>query len=308
MDDGAWVVTGGNAGLGLECARALLADDDRRVVLACRDPGRGAEAARALGERASTMSLDLASLASVRAFAHAARRELPPLRGLVCNAGVQVVNGVQRTQDGFEATFGVNHLGHFLLVRSLLDHIAPGGRVIVVSSGTHDPAQRTGMPAPRWTDPRWLARPELDPDPTALATDAEAGRRRYTTSKLANLLFVHELHRRLRAEGSTITALGFDPGMMPGSGLARDYPAWQRVLWRWVLPVLRWFAPNVHSTEESGRALARLATDPLLATVSGRYFEGTREREPSAESQEPTLAAALWQASEALTLTPHAEA
>ena len=198
-DEKTVVITGGNAGLGFECARNTSASDPGwRVVLACRDLDRGERAARELNEefgdgRVEAMVLDLASLDSVRVFARGLRArisagELPPLRALVCNAGIQVVTGTTYTEDGFEETFGVNHLGHFLLVNLLLGDLEAPARVVLVSSGTHDPAQRTGMPSgPRWREPemlawpeRYLAIPEESPSTT--------GRRRYTSSKLANIL------------------------------------------------------------------------------------------------------------------------
>jgi len=171
------------------------------------------------------MQLDLASLASVRGFIDNSRAGvLPPIQAVICNAGVQMVSGVQSTADGHEMTFGVNHLGHFALVCGLLDTFHAPARIVVVSSGTHDPARFTGMPHPRYTSGAALARPPGD-------LTAEEGRRRYTTSKLCNLLFCYELDRRLDhgAQGMTVNA--FDPGLMPGSGLGRDYSPLQRFAW-----------------------------------------------------------------------------
>jgi NAD(P)-dependent dehydrogenase (short-subunit alcohol dehydrogenase family) len=144
------IITGASSGLGLECARALLRSDPSwHVVLAVRDRSRGSEAVKQLGEpqRCTVMQMDLASLASVRAFVEAVRDSgLAPLHAIVCNAGVQVVSGTEWTDDGVEMTFGVNHLGHFALVQGLLGDLAQPARIVVVSSGTHDPSKRTGMP------------------------------------------------------------------------------------------------------------------------------------------------------------------
>ena len=94
--------------------------------------------------------MDLASLRSVRSFVETVRGAgLAPLRAIVCNAGLQVVSGTERTAEGVEMTFGVNHLGHFALVQGLLDDLVRPARIVVVSSGTHDPAKHTGMPSPR---------------------------------------------------------------------------------------------------------------------------------------------------------------
>ena len=128
------IITGATSGLGLECARALLHDDPSwHVVLPVRDTARGADAIGELGEprRCTLMPMDLASLASVRAFVEDFRAAtLPPLHAIVCNAGVQVTNR-EWTEDGVEMTFGVNHLGHFTLVQGLLDELARPARIVV---------------------------------------------------------------------------------------------------------------------------------------------------------------------------------
>jgi NAD(P)-dependent dehydrogenase (short-subunit alcohol dehydrogenase family) len=307
------VITGGNTGLGYRCAWEIAAAGDRHVLIACRNRDTAEEAARRLAAETSNpsveaMELDLASLDSVRRFAKAfAVRELPPLRGIVCNAGVQA-HGRTFTEDGFEITFAVNHLGHFLLVNLLLKWMEPPGRIVFVSSGTHDPAQATGMPAPRYETAELLARPRVDV-PGKGESPARAARRAYTTSKLCNVLCAYELARRLQVRGGDgpggIGVSAFDPGLMPGTGLAREYPAGMRVLWNFVLPALRLFVPNVNTPRRSGRALARLILDPGLEGVSGAYFEGLRRIPSSRESYDLEKAGDLWRTSVRLTgLTP----
>jgi NAD(P)-dependent dehydrogenase (short-subunit alcohol dehydrogenase family) len=290
------VITGASSGLGLQCARALLGSDPAwHVALAVRDAGRGAEAVRQLGEpqRCTVMPMDLESLASVRTFTDAVRESsLPPVHAIVCNAGVQMVSGTQRTRDGIEMTFGVNHLGHFALVHGLLDALARPARIVVVSSGTHDPSKHTGMPDPRYTSAADLAHP-------GDAAAADDGRRCYTTSKLCNVLFTYELDRRLGNGANGVTVNAFDPGLMPGSGLARDYPPLQKFAWRYLLPALR-VLPNVRSTRTSGRNLAALASDARYADVSGRYFEGLRPIKSSVDSYDRDKAHDLWETSERL--------
>jgi NAD(P)-dependent dehydrogenase (short-subunit alcohol dehydrogenase family) len=253
------------------------------------------------------MSLDLASLDSVRAFAaelgdHVKAGALPSLHGLVCNAGVQ--SGPRRsvTADGFESTFGINHLGHFLLVDVLQPVLEPPARIVVVASNVHDPAKKAGLPAPAWNDPAALARGELGP-----AADKDkpfaSGQRRYATSKLANVFFTYALARRLQ---DRVTANAFDPGLMPGTGLVREAPAPIRFANNHVLPHIipvlrRVYNSNVHTVQQSGDALAWLLTDPALANTTGKYFEGRREIRSSDESYDQERAEQLWQASEILT-------
>ncbi len=304
MTAGTAIITGASSGLGYECAVALLRAD-WHVVMAVRDIERGQAAANSLElkARCAVMHADLASLASVRAFV-AAHREarLPPTRAVICNAGVQVVSGTRLTADGYELTFGVNHLGHFALVQGLLEQLVSPARIIVVSSGTHDPAKRTGMPAPRYISAERLARVDGEPEEPI----AKLGRRRYTTSKLCNVLFAYELDRRLRHEGQDVTVNVFDPGLMPGSGLARDYTGPQRFAWRFVLPLLR-FLPDVHSARTSGEHLAALVNEGRFADASGQYFLGLRPVRSSTDSYDPSKADDLWHASERLCRPRSAE-
>lgn len=295
---GAVLVTGAASGLGLATARCL-ARAGVPTVLACRSAERGAAAAGAVreavpGARVDTVVADLGSLASVRAAA-AELAAGPPLAALVANAGVQVVGGVRRSADGHELVFATNHLGHFLLVRLLAEHLAVPGRVVVVSSETHaGPRRSLGFPAPRWQHPRRLA----DADAAAADPSSRAGRVRYATSKLAALYLVHELARRFPPE--RLTANAFDPGLMPETGLARDYPPLVRRAYRACTPLLVRALPGASPVERSAADLAWLATDPSVAGVTGEYFRGREPRRSSPESYDEGRAAELWQVSDEL--------
>ncbi|QDQ11437.1 oxidoreductase [Streptomyces spectabilis] len=192
------VVTGANSGLGY-CTARELARRGARVVLACRSETRGAEALDRLTSEvpsadAAVRLLDLGDLGSVREFAERHDRE----RGgrldlLVNNAGVMALPH-RRTVDGFETQFGVNHLGHFALTGLLLPRLlrTPGARVITVSSMFHLLSN---------VDMRDL--------------NSEHGYRRwlvYGRSKTANLLFTHELARRVAATGADLVAAAAHPG------------------------------------------------------------------------------------------------
>lgn len=189
------VVTGANSGIGHITAREL-ARRGARVVLACRSEARGSEAADRIvaevpGAEAEFARLDLADLSSVREFA--ARFPYERLDLLVNNAGVMALpRGT--TVDGFETHFGVNHLGHFaltgLLLPALLD--APAARIVTLSSFMHVLA---------------------DIDIDDLDSERRYGRwTAYARSKTANLLFTHELARRLAAAGSRVVAASAHPG------------------------------------------------------------------------------------------------
>ncbi len=209
------VVTGANSGIGFVTAREL-ARRGARVVLACRDETRGRAAeelmrAQVPGADVNLVRLDLADLASVRAFAADLKEDRVDL--LVNNAGVMALPQ-RRTVDGFEMQLGTNHLGHFALTGLLLPRLreaGPGARVVTVSSGLHF----LGTPDPRDLQMdhryrRWLA---------------------YGRSKSANLLFVHELARRLAAEGSAVVAAAAHPGYA-ATNLQTAGPRMEERAWR----------------------------------------------------------------------------
>jgi NAD(P)-dependent dehydrogenase (short-subunit alcohol dehydrogenase family) len=292
------IITGGNGGLGYECARVIAgASPQWHVIIASRDHAKSEEAVRSIvsetgNSQVEAIELNLGSLDSVRRFAtDFAARALPPIGAIVCNAGIQTVRGITYTDDGYETTFAVNHLGHFLLVNLLLRHLGDRARIVMVSSGTHNPDQFTGMPKPDYSDAISTAKRESGADPST------SGRRAYTTSKLCNIMFAYELSRRLKAEGrDKIGVTAFDPGLMPGTGLARDYSPFMKFLWNFALPALR-FIPGVNGVSKSGADLARLVLDPELDGVRGQYFVGRKSVPSSKDSYDERKAAELWESS-----------
>jgi NAD(P)-dependent dehydrogenase (short-subunit alcohol dehydrogenase family) len=176
------------------------------------------------------------------------------------------------------------------------DRLAPSARIVVVSSDTHDPRKRTGMPWPRYPSAATLARPD---DEHTQSQAARLGRERYTTSKLCNILFAYELDRRLGAGEGRVTVNAFNPGLMPGSGLARDYGVLQRAAWRFLMPALR-VLPQVRGIERSGSDLAALAADPAYEGVTGCYFDGLEPIRSSEDSYDREQARDLWETSERL--------
>ena len=197
LSDKVFVVTGGNSGLGLETAREL-ARKGGIVVIACRDAGKAATAlsqirASAPGASVTAMGLDLASLASVRAFAEEFRASYRRLDALCNNAGVMALP-YRKTKDGFEMQFGTNHLGHFALTGRLLDVLCatPGARVVNVSSTMHR-----------------IGRIRFDD----LQSERSYGKwRAYGQSKLANLLFTYELARRAEKAAVDLVSVAAHPG------------------------------------------------------------------------------------------------
>jgi NAD(P)-dependent dehydrogenase (short-subunit alcohol dehydrogenase family) len=192
------VVTGANAGIGFETAKAL-AEKGAKVVLACRNAEKGRRAVERIAEtveggRAEFAELDLSRLESVQAFATRFKEENDRLDILVNNAGV-MMPPYGKTVDGFEIQFGVNHLGHFALTGWLLPLLrkTPGARIVTVSSAAHN-----------WG--------EVDFDDLSWETRQYKKMAAYGQSKLANLMFTYELQRRLAAAGADTLALASHPG------------------------------------------------------------------------------------------------
>jgi len=263
-----YLLTGATSGIGRATALAL-AGRGARLVLACRS----AERARALVEqveagsgpgRAVAVPLDLADLASVRACAAGVVARGEPVHVLVNNAGVAGVRG--STAQGFELTFGVNHLGHFLLTGLLLDGLgdAAPGRVVTLASKAHYGAK------------------VLDWDALQRPTRTRTGLVEYQVAKLCNVLFARELARRGRE------AVAVHPGVIASN------------IWRPVPWPLRPLATRFMGTPEAGaRATMRWATAPL-GVPRGSYIDVDRVVEPSPLAT-PELAAELWRYSEAWT-------
>ncbi|MBN2441753.1 MAG: SDR family NAD(P)-dependent oxidoreductase [Spirochaetales bacterium] len=300
------IITGSNSGIGYYCAYYMAKEMNWHIILACRDEERGTKAVRQLIKQTSWpeikfMRLDLASLESIRNFVDNYHKSaLPPLRGLVNNAGVQIITGTTFTRDGFEMTFGVNHLGHFLLTNLLLPMMSLPSRIIVVSSEAHNPETSIGLPAPDYTDPYTLAKPDRG-NLTNKSKRAHEGKVRYATSKLCNLLFAYELNRRLAAKGyqepdNMISVHAYAPGIVPGTGIGKDYNWIARFGWRFLLPLVS-FWPGIYTMKQAGKNLSRLVLNPDLSSKSGLYFEGRKIKKSSPESYDLKKAKELWDAS-----------
>jgi len=240
-----FLVIGASTGLGRATAETLARD--HRVVVVGRNAGAAIQA-------------DLRDLGDV-ARAAAEVRALGPLAGIACNAGVQDAGKPAFTAAGIETTFAVNHLAHLALIA----HLAPpkSTRIGFVGSGTLDPdnrgARRFGFRGGRFTDVATLAAGTGDP----AASDAQNARDRYATSKLCNLLTVRALAKR------GVAAFAFDPGLMPGTGLARDHGAITRAAWNSLLRVVALAMPGASSAWRSGRAFAWA----LEAAEPGGYYD-----------------------------------
>jgi WW domain-containing oxidoreductase len=269
------VVTGVNAGLGLETMR-VLALRGARVLGTARSADAGRAACADVPGLTTPLVMDLGDFDSVRRCADQIGALEMPIDMLICNAGI-MLRRFERL-DGLEKQFVVNHLGHFLFVNRLLPRVeaAAQGRVVLVGSEAHRMAPRAGI--------------EFDD----LGGERSAGRRAYGQSKLANGLFALELARRLEAAGSRATSNVVHPGVVR-TRIARYLPGWQRAIFEAVAPLL------FKSVAQGAATICYVATAPQLAGVSGRYFADCRQASPSARMLDEALAAKLWSVSEQLT-------
>lgn len=285
------VITGANSGIGFEAARAL-AEHGAEVILACRSAKKAADALSAIQGRAPSAkvrveSLDLSSLASVRAFAERMTRELPKLDLLVNNAGVMAIPRAL-TEDGFEMQLGTNFLGHFALTGLLLDLVraAPAGRVVTLSSGVHH-----------------YGRIDFD---DLMGERRYQKWRAYSQSKLADLLFALELDRRLRRVNDKVLSVGAHPGYaatnlqyvgaeIEGSKIAHAF---------------MWLGNTLFAQSAAMGALPtlRAAVDPNAE--GGNYFgpDGLKEGRghpvlvrPNRKARDEAVAARLWDVGSKLT-------
>ncbi|MBO8194052.1 SDR family NAD(P)-dependent oxidoreductase [Streptomyces oryzae] len=297
------VMTGASRGIGRAAAEHILrsSPDTHLLVVARAAVGPRLAAELGSGGRAvSYVPADLGSLASVRSAAaeigdRLERGELPPLRGFVGNAGVQYTDALTEGPEGFESTFTVNVLANHLFVRLLQERFAAPARIVITSSDTHfgDFRHNMGMvPGPAWRSPEVLARTGAFPRPHSTS----AGRTAYSTSKLAVLHLVHEYARRLPAG---IDAVAYNPGFVPGTGLARNAGPASRFAMRRVLPLLA-LTPFATGRDAAGRNLADVALGGIAAPT-GSYVDRDRTARSSEESYDPRRERELWEAVEEFT-------
>lgn len=274
------LVTGANTGLGKETAR-VLALRGARVTLACRDLEK-AERARedilvdARGavsvSQLDILPLDLNKLERVRSSATEFLARGRPLHILVNNAGIMIPME-RRTEDGFEAHLGINHLGHFLFTHLILDALvaAKGARVVVLSSGAMGMAKLT----PALEDLNWEQR-------------KFSGMAAYGNSKLMNLMFAQELHRRYQGQG--IVANAVHPGVI-ATELARDQSPLFVALGIFALPFMK-------SVPQGAATSVYVATAPQYENEGGLYFVNCAEaKAPHKLAHNEEVSRAVWERS-----------
>ena len=275
MDGKTVIVTGANTGIGKETALDL-ARRGARVIMACRDLTKGAAALKYIVERTGNTKvtlreLDLASIKSIRKFAEDINQNESQLHVLVNNAGLFNSSQLIKTEDGFEMTMGVNHLGHFLLTNLLLDWLknSSPARIVVVSSSSHQSLTKE------------MKFDNINSEKLYNNWDS------YGQSKLANILFARELAKRL--EGSGVTVNSLHPGVV-STELPRYLPFFLRCVGK--------TGSILYKTPEQGaQTTIHVAVHEELEGVSGLYFADCKPIEPSKEAQDDGAAKKLWEMS-----------
>jgi retinol dehydrogenase-12 len=272
------IITGANQGIG-KASALILGRLGARLVLVCRNAEKG-RAAVADIEQAGSRDVelfvgDLSSQADIRRVASEILAKHDRIDVLLNNAGVLVPTR-RTTVDGLEETFAINHLGYFLLTDRLLAAIKASSpsRIVNVSSEAHRSAKM------RWDDPQFK-----NGGYRALAA--------YGQSKLANILFTRELARRL--EGTGVTANCLHPGVV-ATGFGRTYGGVFSTL-------IKLAKPFMIRPEDGARTSVYLASSPDVATVTGKYFDKCKERQPSAAALDARAPERLWALSEGLMVS-----
>lgn len=275
------LITGASSGLGLALAQRLSTQPGVHLVLPVRNAQRG-ELLRAALPHAhfSSPVLDLSRLDSVRSFAPQVQARLD---AVVFNAGVQSADAVIHTADGLEQSFAVNHLAHHVLLRTLEPLLKPDAIVGWTASGTHDPRDRMaknfGFVGAHYLSPSDLAQGRFAsaPNPTQANRDA------YASSKGLNVLSAR--HFAAREQGKR-RYFSYDPGLMAGTGLAREQGAMLSLAWKYVLPVVGKAFEGTSTPQGSAQLLSRILTGHHILP-NGAYVEYTgTQNKPYLPAQE----------------------
>jgi NAD(P)-dependent dehydrogenase (short-subunit alcohol dehydrogenase family) len=293
------VMTGATSGIGEYTAQIIARQPETHLLIGARGSGRAGPAG------VDILPLDLMSLASVQRFADEVKQRLGSrkLDTLVLNAGLQRPAADRRTAEGFEITFGVNHLAHYLLARLLLPVIADEGRLVFTTSDTHDPSV-VPMIAPKTLDAQTLAHP----------TGRAGGVRAYSASKLCNLLTARSFATLDYVKNHKITVIAYNPGFTPGTGLGGSMSAPAQIAARAIVfPLLRLasrFSPAFYpgTAEQAGEVLAAVALGTVTPPPNRVYVSLVRGEvtfpDPSMLALDDGARDRLWQQSAAMVNLP----
>ena len=268
------LLTGCNSGIGKETLRVLVSRG-AHVLAAARTEEKAQAACNEVGGETTSVACELSEPASVQAAAARVKALDRPLNAIICNAGIMALPKLN-LRHGYELQFFTNHIGHFLLVTSLLDQLADDGRVVMVSSSAHHNAPKAGIQFDNLDGKRGYS-------PWA----------NYGQSKLANVLFANALAKRFG--GTAKTANSLHPGVIH-TNLARSMNPIARVALSIGAPLV------LKSTAEGAATQTYLAVHPAVAGVSGKYFADCNESHTSSHGRDDAMADKLWETSERIVV------
>jgi NAD(P)-dependent dehydrogenase (short-subunit alcohol dehydrogenase family) len=248
------VMTGGTAGFGAFAAKRISDMPDTKLILGARDTKNSS---------IDALPLDLARLANVRSFGQALTKKLDGAKidVLILNAGAQFGNTKQRTEDGFESTFAINHLAHYLLLRLLTPSLAQNATVVITTSDVHDP--KMNPLGPKTLDPEALAHPE------GKGKGFIPGFRAYSSSKLCDLLTARAFEVSTDAQKNGLRVIAYNPGLTPDTSLYRAWPWWGRLMMA-SASLVRPLA-GINTIEQAGNAIADLGLG-MIVPPTGRIY------------------------------------
>lgn len=286
------VMIGATSGIGAEALKHFAGLPDTKVYVGARGNGRIAP------EGTDILPLDLSSLTSVRSFADSIKQRLgnAKIDILVLNAGIQATDNRQQSEEGFELTFATNHLAHYFLARLLLPDLAKGGKIVITTSDSHDPA--TIFFGPKTLNLKELAYPN---------ENSPKGMRFYAATKLCNLLTARSLSAISLEDGRAISVIAYNPGLTGDTSLMGKQSAFLKIL----LPVfirplfyaVSMFKPAffMGTAKRSGEALAELALGKVKLP-SGKIYTSLVKKKltfpnPSQLAQDDNKRDLLWKES-----------
>jgi len=264
------LLTGCNSGIGFETLR-VLAKRGAHMVAAARTREKAESAGAKVDGETTPVACELSEPSSVLACVEQVKSLGRPLSAIICNAGIMALPKLEQ-KHGYELQFFTNHIGHFILVTSLVDALSPDGRVVVVSSDAHHRAP-----------------------PEGIQFDNLSGERGYSPwgnygqAKLANLLFAKQLAVRLEGTGKTANSL--HPGVIH-TNLARNMNPVVDVVLSIAAPLV------LKSIAEGAATQCYAATHPDMSGVSGKYLADCNEARPSRHGRDAAMAEKLWDVSE----------
>jgi NAD(P)-dependent dehydrogenase (short-subunit alcohol dehydrogenase family) len=275
------VMTGGTAGFGAVAAKRISEVPDTHLIIGART---------AKNSTIDALPLDLARLADVRSFAHALNEKLDGanIDVLILNAGAQFGNTKHRTEDGFESTFAINHLGHYLLLRLLTPSLASNATVVITTSDVHDP--KLNPLGPKDLDPETLAHPNGN------GQGFIPGFRAYSSSKLCDLLTARTFEASSAAQRNGMRVIAYNPGLTPDTSLYRAWPWWAKLMMA-AASLVRPLA-GINTIEQAGDAIADLGLGKVVPPAGRMYASLVKGRlmwpDPSELAQSDTAMKELW--------------